>query len=300
MDISNAKDDELLKEIERRFHEKASSIKEMEFLTKKLLNMNEKSKNAQEVKSHFLSLVKNEFNNPMSSLLNISSMLSTTNDIKKINTLGFLLKKELLTIDFSLKNIFAASEIEAGEIGNEYSKISIKEIFDEIKTYFIGLIEEKNLTICFENRCEKKIISDSQKMYLILLNLVSNACEYSYKNGKIKVILECGKSNFKIIVEDNGEGVKKEHCKDIYNRFVHFETGKTRETAGLGLGLSVTKGMSEALDGIIDNVQYKEVTRFIVIFPYVNEDKLDLSTAFGSNEFMFNTQDSDTDEMVEF
>ncbi len=300
MDISNAKDAELLKEIERRFDEKASSIEEMEFLTKKLLDMNKKSKDAQKVKSQFLSLVKNEFNNPMSSLLNISNMLSKTDDMKKINTLGFLLKKELLTIDFSLKNIFAASEIEAGEIGNEYSKISIKEIFEEIKTYFIGLIEEKNLTICFENRCEKKIISDSQKMYLILLNLVSNACEYSYKNGKIKVILECKESNFKIIVEDNGEGVKKEHCKDIYNRFVHFETGKTRETAGLGLGLSVAKGMSEALDGIIDNIQDKDITRFIVTFSYINDDKLDLSTAFGSNEFMFDIQNGDSNDLVEF
>jgi len=298
MDISNAKDNELLKEIERRFDEKASSIEEMEFLTKKLLDMNEKSKDAQEVKSQFLSLVKNEFNNPMSSLLNISNMLSKTDDVKKINTLGFLLKRELLTIDFSLKNIFAASEIEAGEIGNEYSKISISEIFDEVKAYFDGLMEEKNLTITFENRCEKELISDSQKIYITLLNLVSNACEYSYKNGEIKVIVECGKTSFKIIVEDKGEGIKEAHCKEIYNRFIHFETGNTRETAGLGLGLSVAKGMSEALDGIVDNIQDKDTTRFIVTIPYVDESELELSTAFGSNEFMF--ENNDSNEMVEF
>ena len=95
MDISNAKDNELLKEIGRRFDEKASSIEEMEFLTKKLLDMNEKSKNAQEVKSQFLSLVKNEFNNPISSLLNISNMLSNTKDLKKVNVLGELLQREL-------------------------------------------------------------------------------------------------------------------------------------------------------------------------------------------------------------
>jgi signal transduction histidine kinase len=298
MDISKAQDSELLKEISRRFDEKASSIEEMEFLTKKLLDMNEKSKNAQEVKSQFLSLVKNEFNNPMSSLLNISSMLSTTQDIKKINTLGFLLKKELLTIDFSLKNIFAASEIEAGEIGNEYSKISISDVFDEVKAYFVGLIEEKNLTLTLENRSKKELVSDSQKIYLTLLNLVSNACEYSYPNGEIKVVIESGQTSFKLIVEDKGEGIKEEHCKDIYNRFIHFETGKTRETAGLGLGLSVAKGMSEALGGIIDNVQDKDVTRFIVTIPYVDESELDLSTAFGSNEFMFGENSSD--EMVEF
>ena len=295
MDISNANDNELLKEISRRFDEKASSIKEMEFLTKKLLDLNEKSKNAQEVKSQFLSLVKNEFNNPMSSLLNISSMLSKATDIKKINTLGGLLKRELSTIDFSLKNIFAASEIEAGEIGNDYSKIAIEEIFSEVNAYLSNLIEDKNLTLTLINNCESELISDSQKIYLLLLNLVSNACEYSYNDKEVKVFIECGEKSFQLIVEDYGEGIKEEHCKDIYNRFVHYETGNTRETAGLGLGLSVAKGMSEALDGTIDNIQGEGTTRFVVSIPYVDENELDLSTAFGSNEFMF-----DSDEMAEF
>jgi len=98
-------------------------------------------------------------------------------------------------------------------------------------------------------------------------------------------------------VEDYGEGIEAEHCKNIYNRFVHYETGNTRETAGLGLGLSVAKGMSEALGGEIDNIQGDGTTRFVATIPYVDEDNLDLSTAFGSNEFMF---DNDSDEMVEF
>ncbi len=298
MDISKAQDNELLKEIARRFDEKTSSIEEMEFLTKKLLDLNKKSKDAQEVKSQFLSLVKNEFNNPMSSLLNISNMLSKTDNIKKINTLGTLLNTELLTLDFSLKNIFAASEIEAGEIGNEYSKLSIHEIFDEVKAYFAELINENNLTVILEYNCDKEIISDSQKIYLILLNLVSNACEYSYPNGEVTVTIICEQNNFKIVVEDRGEGIKEKHCKDIYNRFIHFETGNTRETAGLGLGLSVAKGMSEALNGIIDNTQDGDVTKFIVTIPYVDDNELELSTAFGSNEFMF--ENNDSNEMVEF
>ena len=300
MDISKAQDNELIKEISRRFDEKASSIEEMEFLTKKLLDMNEKSKDAQEVKSQFLSLIKNEFNNPMSSLLNISDMLTTTTDIKKINTLGELLQRELATIDFSLKNIFASSEIEAGEIANEYSKISIEEIFNEVTFYFSHIIDDKNLTLTFNNHCEKELVSDSQKIYLILLNLISNACEYSYKDKEIKVNVECGGISFKIIIEDSGEGIKEEHCKEIFNRFVHFETGLTRETAGLGLGLSVARGMCEALDGLIDNTRENEITKFTVTIPYVDESELELSTAFGSNEFMFDTDDNNSDEMVEF
>ena len=297
MDIAKVNDTQLLKEIDRRFKEKASSIEEMEFLTKKLLEMNEKSKNIQEVKSQFLSLVKNEFNNPLSSLLNISNMLTKTDSIDKIRTLTDLLQRELLNIDFSLKNIFAASEIEAGEIANDYSKIDVEEILNEVTSYFTHIIEDKNLTITLQKNCKHDIISDPQKIYLILLNLISNACEYSYSNSEIKVFLNCGEKSFNISVQDFGEGIKEEHTLQIYNRFTHFESGHTRETAGLGLGLSVAKGMCEALDGIIDNTQTNKATKFTATIPYVDEKKIELSTAFGSNEFIF---ESNSDEMVEF
>lgn len=297
MDISKIEDNELLKEIGRRFDEKSSSLKEMDFLTKKLLEMNEKSKNAQEVKSQFLSLVKNEFNNPMSSLLNIANMINGTKDLNKIASLGEMLKRELINIDFSLKNIFAASEIEAGEVANEYSKIDMEDIFNEVIDYFADLIEEKHLSVVFENKCKKNIISDSQKLYMILLNLVSNACEYSYPQNEVKVLVQCGEISFKIDVVDRGEGVNAEHTKEIYNRFTHFETGKTRGTAGLGLGLSVAKGMTEAMEGIIDNTTENGKTIFTVTIPFVSEDDINISKAFGSNEFMFEENDGG---MVEF
>lgn len=162
--------------------------------------------------------------------------------------------------------------------------------------YFGYLIEEKNLGLLFENNCEKEIISDSQKLYLILLNLISNACEYSYPNSAVTMKVECGEISYKLIVEDKGEGVQEAHTKEIYNRFTHFETGKTRGTAGLGLGLSVAKGMCEALGGLIDNEKEGDITRFIVTIPFVDEKELELSTAFGSNEFMF----EDSDSMMEF
>ena len=296
MEMSSITDDNLLKEISRRFEEKQASIAEMEFMTKKLLTLNEKNKNSQEVKSKFLSLIKNEFNNPMSSLLNIVNLMIKKSNDSKILNLSDMMKKELLKLDFSLKNIFSASEIEAGEIANDYSVVKIKAIFDETVDYFSSIIKEKSLTLKYVNKCDEKIIADSQKLDIILLNLISNACEYSYPDAKVLVTLLCDEKNYIIEVEDEGEGVYKEHTKEIYNRFAHFETGKTRANAGLGLGLSVTRGMVEALDGSIDNITRDSKTIFIVKIKKIDEKKIDLSTGFGSNEFIFDASDG----MVEF
>lgn len=297
MEISTITDTELLQEISRRFEEKKASIQEMEFMTKKLLDLNEKNNQAQEVKSKFLSLIKNEFNNPMSSLLNIVNMMIKKSDYpNKMLELSEMMKMELLKLDFSLKNIFAASEIEAGEIANAYSNVELKDIFDEVTEYFSYLIKEKSLQVTYTSRCDEKIISDSQKINIILLNLISNACEYSFNDSRINVIVDCDEQNYSIAVEDFGEGIAQDHAKDIYNRFAHFESGQTRRTAGLGLGLSVTRGMTEALEGSIDNITKDGKTIFIISIPKVNSEQVTISQGVGSNEFIFDNSDG----VVEF
>ena len=185
MEISTITDEKLLQEIGRRFEEKKASIKEMEFMTKKLLNLNEKNRDSQEVKSQFLSLIKNEFNNPMSALLNITNIMNKKITDPKMLELSGMMKMELLKLDFSLKNIFSASEIEAGETANDYSSVDIKNIFDEVVDYFTYLIEEKSLKVQYLCNCDEEIISDTQKIDIILLNLISNACEYSFENSQI-------------------------------------------------------------------------------------------------------------------
>ncbi len=295
MDITETSDSELLDEIKRRFEEKAASINEMEFMTKKLLDLNEKNKQAQDVKSKFLSLIKNEFNNPMSSLLNLVNMMNKKIEDEKTKELSTMMHMELLKLDFSLKNIFTASEIEAGEIANDYSVVNIEGIYNEVVEYFKYLIEEKSLKVNFDSKCNEEIISDSQKINMILLNLVSNACEYSYPDAEIDVVVGCNDKNYVLVVEDTGEGVSHDHAKDIYNRFSHFESGNTRRTAGLGLGLSVARGMAEALNGSIDNITKDGKTIFMVTIPKVDKSELELSQGIGSNEFIF-----EDDGMVEF
>lgn len=206
-----------------------------------------------------------------------------------------MMKMELLKLDFSLKNIFSASEIEAGEIANDYSVVNVKDIYDEIVEYFSYLIEEKNLNINYDSKCNENIISDSQKINIILLNLISNACEYSYQDADIDVVVGCNEKSYVLVVEDTGEGVSHDHAKDIYNRFSHFESGNTRRTAGLGLGLSVARGMAEALNGSIDNITKDGKTIFMVTIPKVDESEVELSQGIGSNEFIF-----DDNDMVEF
>ncbi len=285
--VSNLEDSELLKEIAKRFNEKNALIKEMEFMTKKLLDMNKEAKENEKIKSEFLSLIKNEFNNPMSSILNITNMLINKRHVDRFDELVNLLNAEVSRLDFDLKNIFAATEIEAGEIANSYSKIDIKSIFEDAIKSFKYLLEDKNLEVVLENSCKESVVSDAWKLYLILLNLLSNACEYSFKSSKIFVFFECDDKNFYIKVEDSGEGIDVNFEKEIFNRFSKYNSGKTRTHTGLGLGLSVAEGFSEALNGTIHFKTKFGKTEFIVTIPKANEEFMGCDFSSGANETLF-------------
>lgn len=295
MEIVDISDDILLKEIGRRFKEKSASIEEMEFLTKKLLELNEKSKETEEAKSYFLSLIKNEFNNPLSSLLLLAKKITKDVKIDRLDSIGTMMRSELTYLDFSLKNIFAASEIEHGEMGSDYARVTPEDIVDEVVEYFEHIIKEKSLTINVENSIEEKMVTDAQKLYLILLNLVSNACEYSYHNSKINIIFSQENDIYTIRIEDFGEGIYAEHAKSIYNRFYKHNTGKTRPGQGLGLGLSVVKELTESLDGSIDNFTEDDKTVFVAKIVYKDDASIAISEGLGSDEFF-----NEPDGMMEF
>jgi signal transduction histidine kinase len=293
-ELEKISDVELLGEIQRRFDEKNRTLNETEFLNKKLIELNKRLMEADSVKSQFLSLIKNEFNNPISSVLNICSHLVSGKKPEKAHELIEMLHMEVLRLDFQIKNIIAASEIEAGKSENYYMKVDFASIMDDVRSSFYYLIKDKNLNLEFTDETKGDIYTDAGKIYLILLNLVSNACEYTFENGNIWVAVRNDDKNLYIDVKDDGEGIEVESKLLVYNRFTQFSKGATRAKTGLGLGLSVVKGVVEALGGEVDYESKKGKTEFSITIPLPSED-LVRSGSGGSNDILF----EDFDDAVE-
>lgn len=286
--VQRLTDQELLHEIERRFEEKNLSIKEMEFMNKKLLDLNQRLAEMDSTKSQFLSLIKNEFNNPISSVLNLISNIVLKKHPEKHDDMVAMMHMEILRLDFQIKNIIAASEIEAGRIENYFSLIDFKNILEDAKAMFVYLVRDKRLTIVFSDTTEGKIYSDSQKIFLILMNLLSNSCEFSHQDTEVKIDIFNDQNSFVIRVSDIGEGILLDNKQLVYNRFAQFNRGTARAQTGLGLGLSVAKGMAEALDGEIDYESVPgERTVFVVKLPIISEELATGASAGSSNEFLF-------------
>jgi len=295
-DVSDAV---LLEEVKRRFDQKNSTLEEMAFLTKKLYVLNEKLKEHDSIKGEFLSLIKNVFNNPLSSLLNLSPMMRKNEDTPKTQKMKLLLDMELRKLDFQLNNIFTAAEIEAGEIANYWSEVDLKLIVEEVKEAFSYLIEEKELVFISDIEIGRLIVSDAKKLHTIFSNLISNACEYSFPNNQVIIRATIEDDMLCISVSNVGDVISKEFKKEIFSRFkkvgVHESKART-SVDGLGHWLSIVNGLVESLDGSIDYVSSEEKTEFRVLLPLQDPAKAESLMSESANEFMFD----DTQEMKEF
>jgi signal transduction histidine kinase len=85
----------------------------------------------------------------------------------------------------------------------------------------------------------------------ILVNLLTNAHEYSPEGASIQVAARPVGAEVEITVSDNGPGIPKEQLERIFERFTRGDAGLTQRVGGTGLGLAISKSLAEAHGGSI-------------------------------------------------
>jgi signal transduction histidine kinase len=85
----------------------------------------------------------------------------------------------------------------------------------------------------------------------ILVNLITNAHEYSPEGASIGVSARALGTEVEIAVSDNGPGIPQEQLKRIFERFTRGDAGLTQRVGGTGLGLAISKSLAEAHGGSI-------------------------------------------------
>jgi signal transduction histidine kinase len=258
--------------------------KEIAFLSRKILDLNKQLIDSEKAKSRFLSLVANSLINPISVLLSMVPHLVPENDERR-QKIYAMVHEQVLVLDFRIQNLLTAAEIENGKVDVSYSLIDPTELVNEAINSLKYPILEKNIEINIKNTLECKIVTDPQKLYIIIRNLLDNGCYFGIKNGVIDVVIGENNSTLSIAVKNQGEGPKVEHKPQVFTRFAHGPEGYH----GLGLGLSVVRDLCELMDGSIDYDSDASTVTFTVTLPL--ETALKNSDACGSNEFLFESFD---------
>lgn len=93
------------------------------------------------------------------------------------------------------------------------------------------------------------IYVEPDRIRQILVNLITNAHEYSPEGASIAVTARAVGTEVEIAVSDNGPGIPKEQLERIFERFTRGDAGLTQRVGGTGLGLAISKSLAEAHGG---------------------------------------------------
>ena len=257
--MSNLSDRQLLKELRQRLDESNKAKSELQELSKDYQEVSRKLSESESLKSHFTSNISNEIVNPFTSILGLSKAILSVekNDWKKVVSMVALIHSEAFNLDFQLKNIFVAAKIEAGEIAPNITKVNIKSLIQNIIDSFNVVSRKMGISIDLQYNIDygfgKNLYfkNDSEKLKLILSNLINNALKYSYKDSTVILRVSIEDDILNISVQDFGTGISEKNQKIIFERFKRLDSGINSINRGHGLGLSITKSLLDVLDGNI-------------------------------------------------
>ncbi|MFO7863152.1 MAG: HAMP domain-containing sensor histidine kinase [Salinivirgaceae bacterium] len=296
-------DEELLRELSIRFEQNKTSLEELRYKSEELKKVNEKLKESESLKSHFLSNVTNEIVNPFASILGLSQNIMSlrVDNYEKIKPLAQLIHSEAFNLDFQLKNIFAAAKIEAGLAQPELSAVNVSSLIESVIESYRYKARQKELKIKFhyqsnaENGTITGFPTDSEKVKLIISNLLNNSIKYSNAAEKIDVSSYIDENGaLSIVVKDYGIGISSDDKEKLFDRFEKGVESIHSLNEGYGLGLSVTKAYVELLEGEV-NVKSEpgKGAEFAIVLPRPDETNYLEGFSDDGNQIFFDDSDEE-------
>lgn len=291
-------ENELIEELKKRFDENHKALYDLRAMTRKLEDVNRKLEESEALKTNFLSNIRNEIINPLTSILALSHELAGQTDpaCRECSRMSNSIFFEAFNLDFQLRNIFTAAEIEAGEAVPGISNVDIEMLIRNVIDSFMHLINSRQLVVSFDcavvSEHERFFRTDSEKLKTIALNLLSNAIKFSPGGGSILVKAWRHDGQLNLLVEDSGIGIDESDQQAIFERFRQLDSGVSKNYSGHGLGLSITKALVELLSGTISVASIKgKGSIFTVFIPESHSDMpVDVFSTDG-DEFIFEDEE---------
>ena len=235
----------------------ASDITEYKRNEEELIQAKERAEESDRLKTAFLANMSHEIRTPMNGILGFAELLRMPglSGDQQQEYIGIIKKsgERMLNI---INDIVDVSKIEAGLIEVVTKESNINEQTDFVYTFFKPQADEKGIKLLYKNGLpaqEAHIITDREKVYAILTNLVKNAIKYSDKGtvefGYNLVTAQHATPLLGFYVKDTGIGIPADRQQAIFDRFIQADIADTRAFQGAGLGLTISKAYVEMLGG---------------------------------------------------
>ena len=222
---------------------------------RKIELQNIKLKKLDELKSSFLNVASHELRTPVTPIKGYLQMLlnqkigSITEEQKKILK---IIQRNTNRLDHLIQDILDISRLESDAMRFIPEKTDVKTMVEETVETMQSSADVKNIKINLELKDDiPELTIDKERIKQVIINLLNNAIKFSPDNSSINVKTGREKEHILFEVQDFGRGVPEDKQIKIFETFYQVDSKGDRKFGGVGLGLSISKGIIQAHSGDI-------------------------------------------------
>ena len=243
-----------------------SNIVEIDVLIKSINNLSAKLEEQENLRKRLTTDISNELRTPLTSIqTHLEAMIDGIwePDTERLNSVN----EEVIRLTNLVNQLQNLAKFDSEKSKLNLAKVNVKNLIMNVVYNNQGKALEKNINI----ECDLESIDsylDKDKISQVIVNLLSNAIRYTNNGGKIFISSYKENNNLKIQFKDNGIGIPKENIKYIFERFYRVDESRSKNTGGIGVGLTIVKSIIDLHQGTIEvRSELNKGSEFIVILP---------------------------------
>jgi PAS domain S-box-containing protein len=229
----------------------ATDITDQVLARRALMDQQRRLEEADRQKDQFLAMLAHELRNPLAPIRNAGELLSRMLSADaKARPVVDMIKRQSAQLTRLVDDLLDVSRITRGRVHLQFERVDLTKVVQQAVETVEPLMREKRHRFSIAaDYGPMQVRGDFARLVQCVVNILANAAKYTDAGGMITLSLEARDGFAVIEVRDSGVGISAELLPKVFDLFVQGDRSLDRAEGGLGIGLSVVKGLISMHDG---------------------------------------------------
>ncbi|WP_397570041.1 PAS domain S-box protein [Schlesneria sp. T3-172] len=203
-------------------------------------------------KDEFLATLAHELRNPLAPIRNGLEILRLAGATGTVDEARMMMERQLGQMVRLVDDLLDVSRVTRGKLQLRRERLELRSVIDAALETTRPVVEQagQDLVVCLPET-PVYVEGDFTRLAQVISNLLTNSAKYTQRGGHIRLKLVNDDDTAVISVADDGIGIPPEMLSEVFEMFIQVDRTLEKSTGGLGIGLSLVKGLIEMHGGSV-------------------------------------------------